>query len=203
MTLEGGEGVDSSAESVADAFRRALVAEDEAYLRWEEQLLEAAPDAEPPLELVESEPMGGLLGELMEAARRGGDDFEQANAYLDKVAARAARTAMRVPRADSVAEKLTARFGDRLTAFLALRLAKESALPDWRVMATLGYLDRHKTPAVTEALIRFAARSKVPRQQALAATVLRGLGDPALAQKLAAERTRLGRDLPAALTGLA
>jgi hypothetical protein len=189
---------------VADAFRRALATEDEAYLRWEERLVEAAPDAEPPVDLVESSPMGPLLAELMqEAARNGGEEFEQATAYLDDLAARAARTAMLVPRADIVIEKLTARFGNRLTAFLGLRLVKDSALPDWRVMATLGYLDRHKTPAATEALIRFAARTSVPRQQAFAVTVLRGSGDPALAQKLAAERSRLGRDLPAALTSLA
>lgn len=190
-------------EPVADVFRRALVTEDEAYLRSEEDLVEAGPDAEPPPDLVASDPIGALLAELMqEAASGGADEFEQAIAYLDQLAERTALTAMRVPRADSVIEQLTARFGDRLTSFLALRLVKETTLPEWRVMATLGYLDRHKTPAVTDAVIRFAARTEVRRHQEVAAHVLRDLGDPALAQKLAAERDRLGRDLPTALAGL-
>jgi hypothetical protein len=74
------------------------------------------------------------------------------------------------------------------------------------VLTALGYLDRHRNPATTEALIRFAAQSREPRLQQLVAQVVANIGDPALAQKLQAERDRLagqGGTLPPALASLA
>ncbi|HYR12021.1 MAG TPA: hypothetical protein VEQ60_29825 [Longimicrobium sp.] len=202
--MNGGEP--GEAEAV---FQRAVVSEDEAYLRAEERLRGAGAEAAPTLRehLDDPDPMRRLTARVvLESIETAGSDFEQAGRYLAALARKFTNTVARTPPVHGVAETLTARFGGRLAEFLALRLVKESEPDDWRVRLTLQYLDRHKTPAANEALIRFAARTSQPVYQQAVAQVLAGSGDPALGQKLAAERQRLavqGAALPASLAALA
>lgn len=184
-------------------FERAVASEDEAFLRAEEHLVRAGAEAVPTLQqhLNHPDPIGRLTARVALEWAESGDDFDKARRYLSAVAKRFAPTAAAAPPIRGVVENLTARFGARLTQFLALHLAKESQPDDWHVLATLAYLDRHKNPAVTDALIRFATRTSQPLHQELAARVLREIGDPALGQKLAAASQRA--TLPPVLAALA
>lgn len=197
----------SEQSDVEDLFARALVTEDEAYLGAEGRLLERA-DADALREnLGHADPVGRLLASvLLEWSEAGGEQLERAVAYLDLAERRFASTVAGTPPIRGVVENLSATFGGRAAELLALRLVKASAPAHWRAMATLGYLERHPTPAVTDAVVRFAARTTVPTQQTAAVNLLSRLGDPALAAKVGAERERLaraGRALPTALAALA
>jgi hypothetical protein len=187
--------------------RRALAAEDEAYLTAERALREAPERADVLGEaLGDPDPVARLLaGVALEWGEAEDHPFGSALRRLDDLERRFARTAARTPPVQFVVDELSARYGGRLAELLALRLVKQPEQAPWRVMASLGYLERHPTPAVTEALIRFAARATSPKLQQAAARVLAGLGDPALPRKLAAERARLasqGIPIPAALAAL-
>ncbi|MFL5910942.1 MAG: hypothetical protein ACJ768_10280 [Gaiellaceae bacterium] len=187
-------------------FRRAMISEGDAYLMAESELRDS-PESAPVLRahLSDPDPIGRLAaGVMLEWSESSGDDFGQVTEYLDDLQRTFAPTVAGAPRVTGVIEDLTRRFGGRLAEFLALRLVQQPQ-PSWRVLTTLGYLDRHKNPATTEALIRFAAQTREPRLQQLAAQVVANLGDPALAQKLQAERDRLvaqGGALPPALASI-
>jgi hypothetical protein len=202
--------MDSAEMSDLEAlFERAVVSEDEAYERVEAHLRQAGEEAAPVLRrnLDHADAIGQLAARvLLEWSESGGDDFDKASRYLELLPARFAGTAARTPPVRGVLHNLSARYGGRLAEFLALRLVKQSQPANWEVLTSLAYLDQYKNPAVTEALIRFAARTTQPQWQQLATRVLRDLGDPALAAKLTAERGRLaqnGRSLPPALLALA
>ena len=110
------------------------------------------------------------------------------------------------PPVRAVVDSLTARYGAGLAGFLALRLVKLPRSPGWRARTALGYLERNPTPAVTEALLRFAAATSEPLLQASAVRAIRAARDSRLPEKLAAERDRLaavGRPLPPSVAGLA
>lgn len=196
---------------MADAGRlvaRALVSEDDAYLSAERELLEQASPAD-----VESAVAGGddevvapllarVAAEWGETRRRG---LEELDLYLDQLERGFRGKVTSSPPVHAVVDNLTTRFGARVADALALRLVKLPTAPAWRVRTALAYLERHPTPAATAALIRFAAASEVPEDQAFAARVLRATRDPALGEKLARERSRLaaaGRALPPALAAL-
>jgi hypothetical protein len=193
-------------------FQRALVTEDEAYLMTERALLEEPEHTEALRQgLGHPDPVARLTANVMlEWAEAEGDpardhSFTAALRYLDYAERRFARTAAQTPPVQGVVEQLSARFGGQLAELLALRLVKQPRQASWRVLTTLGYLDRHKTPAVTEALIRFAAQTPSPQLQRMTVAVIAGLGDPELRRKLIAERERLagqGAAMPPALAAL-
>jgi hypothetical protein len=195
-------------DRISALINRALVSEDEAWLRAEQAVLDAVAAGES----VESggahaDPLGRLLLETARTRVAAGDDdpMRKATQYLDRVEARFVRTAALVPSIVGVVEVLTRAFGPRLTGSFALRLSQQPSAAHWRVMTKLAYLDEHKDPATTDALIRFAARTSLPIHERAAVQVLRELGDPALASKLEAERSRLlaaGRTLSPALASL-
>jgi hypothetical protein len=187
-------------------FRRAMISEGDAYLMAESELRDS-PESAPVLRahLSDPDPIGRpAAGVVLEWSESAGDELTQAMQYLDDLQRRFAPTVLGAPPVTGVIQNLTTKFGGRLAELLALRLVQQPQ-PSWRVLTTLGYLDRHKNPATTEALIRFAAQTREPRLQQLVAQVVANLGDPALAQKLQAERDRLvaqGGALPPALASL-
>jgi hypothetical protein len=199
----------SSASEMDDLFERALVTTDEAYLRAERRLRAEEAEGLGALRqnLEHADPLGRLIARVtVDWAEASGDDFEKAGQYLDALPAYYSRTAARVPPVGGVEHMLTTRFDGRLGEFLALRLVKETTWPHWRVMTVLAYLDRHKNPATTDALIRFAVQTPDERWRTAAIDVLKNMGDPALGTKLAAERQRLqqqGGTFPIALAALA
>lgn len=189
-------------------FRRALITEDEAYTVVESRL-RALPESAPVMRenLDHPDPIGRLLaGVMLDWTESEDHDFDVALRRLDQLERRFASTVAGAPSPVATADNLTARFGGRLAELLALRLVKEPRQEQWRALTALAYLDRHRTPAVSDALIRFAAITPDPHTQQLAARVLGGIGDPALARKIAAERERLaaqGRSMPPAIAALA
>ena len=188
-------------------FERMLISRGEAYLVAEGALRESEESAAVlTRQLNHADPIGRLTARVMlEWADAATGEFDAAAAYLDALDRRFGPTVAGMPPVTGVVENLSARFGPRIAEFLALRLVQQPQ-PAWRVLATLGYLDRHKNPATTEALVRFAARAGEPRLQDLTARVVAGIGDPDLARKLATERDRLaaqGAQLPRALASLA
>jgi hypothetical protein len=193
-------------------FQRALVTEDEAYLMTERALLEAPEHTEALTQALEHpDPVARLTANVMlEWGEAEGDPaqdhpFTAALRDLDDAERRFADTAAQTPPVRGAVEQLSARYGGRLAELLALRLVKQPGQASWRVLTTLAYLDGHKTPAVTEALIRFAAHTPSPKLQRMTAAVIAGLGDPQLRRKLTAERERLaaqGAAMPPALAAL-
>lgn len=186
---------------------RAVDAENEGYLRAE-AALRRTPQAAPALQagLAHDDPIARLLAQvLLDAAESESDDLDTADRYLEVSARWFARTVAGSPPIRGVVDNLTARYGDRLAGYLAVRLAKVPAAPAWRAQVALAYLERHPTPTVTDALLRFASQTSEPALQEAAARVAAGAGDVALAAKVAAERDRLaraGRSLPGALAAL-
>lgn len=186
-------------------FKRAVISENEAYL-LAEQRLRQSPDVLAGA-LQDPDPVGRLLaGVALEWGETEGHDFEAALRYLDGLERHFAGTVAGSPPVQVVVDTLSTRFGGQLAELLALRLVKETRQPSWRVLVTLAYLDRHRTPAVTDALIRYAAATQAPTLQNVSVRVLANLGDAALASKIRAERERLaarGGALPAPVAALA
>ena len=188
-------------------FQRALVSRGEAYVMAESELRES-PESAPVLRghLGDPDPIARLAASVMlESVEARAPDFEEVPRYFAELERYVARTVAGTPPITGVVANLTTRFGGRLTGFLALRLVRQPQT-GWRALVALAYLDRHKDPATTEAIIRFAAQTRERPLQAIAARVLVGLGDPALAQKINAERDRLaaeGGSLPAVVASLA
>lgn len=188
-------------------FQRALVSEDEAYLNAEARLMESAREAPGSLgRLAPDDPVGRLLARVLESAEERAADVEEASRYLDEAERWFARTVVGVPRVDAVVENLTRQHGGRLAEVLALRLVRVPSAPEWRARTALAYIERHPTPTVTEAVVRFATTTQLPQHQAAVARTLAAIDDPAMGSKVAAERERLarsGRSLPPALASLA
>ncbi|MBG0564858.1 hypothetical protein [Actinoplanes aureus] len=186
-------------------FAKALAGEDEAYLRAEAGLRESADAEVLESNLSADDPIARLMAHVMLDWADADPGFEGADRYLDVVEHWFADTIVRTPPVDGVVENLTAKFGGRLGEFLALRLVKVPTTPAWRAQVALSYLERHPTPAATDALIRYASLTSVPALQGAVARVVTKFRDPALARKVSAERDRLareGRGLPSALTSL-
>jgi hypothetical protein len=194
------------AQDLETLVERALASTDDAYLEAESLLFEAASRSSG------QSPGGDAADPIAELMRRVAtspgptpDEVRRASRYLDGAERRSARTIAGTPSVDGAVENLSRLAGPRLAEWFALRLVQVRDTPDWRVRTALGYIERHPTPTVTDAVIRFAGTTTVPSQQALAARVLRGIGDSQLQAKLTAEQTRLaalGRSLPPALTEL-
>jgi hypothetical protein len=185
-------------------FAQALDAEDDAYLRAESRLRGSGHAILEP-QLANPDPVGRLLaGVLLEWAETEDPGFDKALQYLDLVERRFAGTVIGVPPVGPVVDNLSTTFGNRLAEFLALRLVKVPTMAEWRARTTLTYLQQHPTPAVTDALLRYAATAPSPLQ----AAAVRGITlarDPILTSKIAAEQTRLaasGRSLPPAVAQL-
>ena len=187
---------------------RALFSEDEAYLSAERALFEQASpdDVESAVAGVDDEVVAPLLAQVAaEWGETRGGGLEELDRYLDQIEHGFRGKVTSSPPVHAVVDNLTIRFGPRVADALALRLVKLPRAPAWRVRTALAYLERHPTPAATAALIRFAAASQTPEDQAFAARVLGASRDPELREKLARERSRLaaaGRALPPALAAL-
>ena len=188
-------------------FQRALASRGEAYLMAEMEL-RGAPESAPVLRrhLDDENPIARLAASVvLESVESRAPDLDEVLRELTELERYFARTVAGTPPVASVAANLTRRFGARLTGFLALRLVQHPET-DWRSLVALAYLDQHKDPATTEPIIRFAAQTRARPLQAIAAQVLVRLGDPALPQKIRAERDRLaatGGSLPPAVASLA
>ena len=192
----------------SELFERAMAGEDAGYLDVEAQL-RTTPGTVDMLEekLSSDDPVGRLMASvLLDWSERSGSTFETVERYLDHVERKFAGTVVGAPPVRGVVDNLTARFGAALAEYFALRLVKVPTAPAWRAQTALVYLERHPTPAATEALIRYATATSEPVLQASAVRAITAARDVGLPEKLAAERRRLavaGRSLPAALAGLA
>jgi hypothetical protein len=185
---------------------QALASTDEAYLEAESLLFESqVPSSAASGGTPNGDPIAVLMRHVATSPGPSPDEVKRASQYLDGAERWAARTIRGNPSPDGVVDNLSRLAGPRLAEWFALRLVQVRNMPDWRVRAALGYIERHPTSTVTGAVIRFAGATEVPAQQALAARVLRRISDPQLSSKMAAERTRLaalGRKLPPAVTEL-
>jgi hypothetical protein len=195
----------------AQWFEAAVEAEETEYVEAEGALRDAV-RAEPEqraavaARLDDPDPMARLVASVvLSDADLDESQAAQVEAYLVRVQRSYARTPAGVPPVPAVVAELTARFGSQLGELLALRLAKGTGTPPWREAVSLAYLTRHPTPAATEALLRYAARTAEPRLQTAAAQAVVASRDPNLRRKLAAETSRLaasGHALPAAVTSV-
>lgn len=185
----------------AEAFAAALASEDEQYLEAEHALLQLpGPPAGLTERLGDDDPVARLLAQaVLEESLAAGSPATAAEEYLSIVQRWFAPTILHDPPVRGVVHNLTTRFGGQLTELMAVRLVKVPAAPVWRAQVALGYLAEHPTPAVTDVLLRYAAQTTVPALREATVRLLTASGDPNLAVKIAAERTRLareGRDLP-------
>jgi len=133
------------------------------------------------------------------------DDYKQALDYLEQLPAKFVGTVMRKPSGVGVEGYLTLHFEGRLAELLALRLIKEPEWPHWEVVAAILYLQTHKVPATTGALIRFAIEAPSDQQRKLAIDAIHAIGDPELPAKLMYELARaksLSRRVPEEVRGL-
>jgi hypothetical protein len=198
-----GEGAD-----IAALFDWALGSAGPAYLRAERELLARGTAAAEAFRAGRRypDPVGRLLAEVLLGWSEGqAPEYQQALDYLEALAKFTRTSVMRVPPISGVAAELTRRFGDRAVDLLLLRLLKEGGLPDWRVVSTLLYVKEHASPRATEALVRFAADTPNQRWRSVAVEVVASIADPALPDKIAAERRRVearGGQLPAAVAAL-
>jgi hypothetical protein len=195
-----------SAADLESLFERAVVSQGAAYLLAESELRELPESASVLREHVDdADPVARLAASVMLEWNEGRDPgFAEVPRYLDDLEKSFGRTVAGVPPIEAVVENLTHRFGGAVAEFVALRLVQRVET-DWRALVTLAYLDRHKNPATTAALIRFASETPEPRLQQLAAQVVAELGDPDLAEKIAAEGERLathGMTLPPVVASL-
>jgi thioredoxin-like negative regulator of GroEL len=199
---------ESALPDMGALFERAIQSVGQEYLRAEQALRQAGAAAEPTLRrnLTHPDPVAGLTARvLLDWAGERAADYEAALRYLDSLPAYFERTAAAQPPIRGVAAELARRLGPRAAELLALRLAKDPDPPHWRVMATLMYLREQRPLSASAALIRFAAQTPNERWRTAVIDVLRALGDPALGEKIAAERRHVegrGGALPPTLAAL-
>jgi hypothetical protein len=188
-------------------FQAALDSEGDEFLDTEEELRRSAlpRDVLEPA-LYGEDPIARLMAQvLLDASEAETPQFDRADRYLATAEKWFARTVVGTPPVQGVVDNLSAQFGGSLAGYLALRLVKVPTAPVWRQRTTLAYLERNPTPAVTDALLRYASTTANPQLQATVARVLRSSGDSALAAKVATERERLARNgqrLPEPLAAL-
>jgi hypothetical protein len=191
----------------APLFEAALDSEGDEYLEIE-RTLRTSESVKDTLEsaLRREDPIAQLMAQvLLDASEAETQQLDAADRYLEVVERWFAPTILRSPPILGVVDNLSAQFGGALAGYLALRLVKIPTAPTWRAQVTLAYLERNPTPAVTDALLRYASVTTVPELQAATARVLRSAGDSALAAKVTAEQERLarsGKTLPEPLASL-
>jgi len=105
-------------------------------------------------------------------AESGDADVQRALAYLDAAEARFRNTPLGAPRQDLCAADLTAYYGARLALFFAVRLLKQPAWPNWKVMTALTYLYDHRLPESLPPLIRYTEETPVPTYRTAGLTTL-------------------------------
>lgn len=187
-------------------FAEAVTAMGKDYLDAEKKLRDAGAAAGPALRAQENhpDPVGRLLARCLADWVEGkAPNNDKALQHLDELPARKARTVMQVPSPSGTAAYLTKHFGASVVDCLALRLVKAVDWPHWRVMAVLLYLQQHKPPTATAALVRFVAETSNDEHRDLALQVLKEVDDPDLAAKIAFERARLAKVKKALPQGLA
>jgi hypothetical protein len=189
-------------------FRAAVDSEGDDYLAAEQALLTSESSVEAVrAALAEDDPIAQLLARVvLDAAEADTPLFAGAEAYVAMTEDWFTDTILGTPPLRGVVTMLGETFGAGLGDYLALRLVKLPEASPWRQRLALAYLERHPSPAASDALLRYAAATTTaPELQVAAASVLRMSGDGQLAAKLASERDRLARDgrtLPDALTAL-
>ena len=170
----------------------ALQAEDRAYLVAEARL-RAAPDAVPELRarLQSADYFERAFCKVMLDWIEGrAQENDAALAYFPAIAEEKKMTPAVSPRPAIVARDLSLRFSGRVAEFLAIRLTKELDWPQWQVTGVLLYLTEQRQPATAAALVRFAADQRREAWHQMAITALKAMNDPAIRDKVRAERLR-------------
>jgi len=156
-----------------ELFEECIRQHDMAYLQAEERLVAQGNDALPLLQAQQnsnSDPFVKLLATVLIRWIQGdGSMFQEALEYIDAHELTNERTQLVSPRSDSIAEGLLNRYGKKVAAFLAVRLAKEPEWPHWKVAAVMLYLSYAKEPEVEPAIARFEAENEKPEHTHLIA----------------------------------
>ncbi len=108
--------------------------------------------------------------------------------YLDNLASTIKNTPIPTASPTGAAHYLKVHFQKKAAGILALRLAKQTLMAHWRVMATLFYLEYCALPEFNPALIRFINTTPNNEWQQAAMNVLRSINDPDIKDKIKAEK---------------
>ncbi len=138
-----------------------------------------------------TDPIGRLLAQVvLDWGGSRTEDYKAALAFLDYIPLRFKRTALGFPRPSGVEWYLTEHFANRVVELLALRLVQDAGWPNWKVVGIISYLETHKKPSTTAALIRFAIETKQDEWRQFALEAIRAFNDPDLQEKVMFEIAR-------------
>jgi hypothetical protein len=190
---------------VEDTFERAANATGAEYLEAERELrrrvAQGIADAEEVIKRGAAEsrdPITKLLADVLLAA--GGpaaQDYDNLERLFVSLPERTNRTPLGNPPPAAFQSVVTRGYGARATKFLALRLIKDPDEPAWLVSGSLLYLQEHKDPAATAAILRFIIIAPYAERREWALQALEEIPDPALGAKVTeAEAWALARKLP-------
>lgn len=112
---------------------------------------------------------------------------EAALNYLDNLPDAIKKTPIPNPSPTGAAHYLKVNFQKKAAGILAVRLAKQTPMPHWRIMATLFYLEHCAIHELNPALIRFINTTENDEWRAEALSVLLSTKDPDIKNKIKAE----------------
>jgi hypothetical protein len=190
---------------VEDTFERAANTTGAEYLEAERQLrrwvAEGRADAEQVIKRGAAgsrDPITKLLADVLLAARGpAAQDYDNLEKVFVTLPDRTNRTPIGSPPPEAFESVVTRTFGDRVTKFLALRLVKDPDEPAWLAAGSLLYLQEHKDPAATAAILRFIIIAPYAERREWALQALEEIPDPLLGEKVAeAEAWARARKLP-------
>ena len=124
-------------------FEKAVMSYGRDYLDAEQTLRDGGPAALSVLQenLQHIDPVARLMVSCLLRWMEGrAPEFQAALDYLDYIPKKLAQTPVGAPRAVGVANDLSERFGAAAVDIVALRLAKDSDWPRWKVLGVVFYL---------------------------------------------------------------
>jgi hypothetical protein len=181
---------------VEDTFERAANTTGAEYLEAERQLrrwvAEGRADAEQVIKRGAAgsrDPITKLLADALLAARGpAGQDYDELEKIFVNLPMHTNRTPLGSPPPAGFKSIITRRYGARATKFLALRLVKDPDEPAWLAWGSFLYLQEHKDPATTAAILRFIIVTRYVNQREMG-----GASPPGDSRSCAGREGRGGR----------
>lgn len=176
--------------SAPNIYEALLTSSGTAYLENEKTFMASGDEAAKFLQTnyTFADPLAPLIGRvLLEWQHGAAPENNAALNYLDKLPDAIKKTPLTAPSPTGAAHYLKVNFQRKAAGILAVRLAKQTPMPQWRLMATLFYLEYCSVHELNPALIRFINTTENDEWRKEALNVLLATKDPTIREKIKAE----------------
>lgn len=176
--------------SAQNNYETLLTSSGTAYLENEKAFMDSSNEAAKMLQPDHSsnDPLNLVIARTLGEWKQGlSPENNAALNYLDNLPNAIKKTPLPTPSPTGAAHYLKVNFEKKAAGILAVRLAKQTPMPHWRLMATLFYLEYCAAQELNPALIRFINTTDNDEWRKEALNTLLSTQDPHLKEKIKAE----------------